>query len=127
MDLAASGQMRQADVITEGREIVDADFRNLVWAAMRGGAASRPQPPDILARLRELGRPAAVQECLRELFPDRLPLQVADAFARGITDGDIVELPELEDGTIRYVANRRCRRRLDPDLVALIRPVEPKT
>lgn len=108
--------------MTEGAAIADVDFRNLVWAAMRGGSASRPQPPEIIARLRELGRPATVQECLRELFPEWHVSKVADAFGRGVTDGEIVQLPDGDDGAIRYVANRRRRRRLDPHLLAVLRP-----
>lgn len=108
--------------VAGGATIADADFRNLVWAGMRGGAASRDQPPEIIGRLRELRRPATVQECLRELFPEWHVSKVADAFARGVTDREIVELPEGEDGTIRYVADRRHRRRLDPNLLAILRP-----
>jgi hypothetical protein len=108
-------------VSTKGPAIAEADLRDLIWAAMRGGAASHAQPPEIIGRLRELARPVTAEECL-ELFPDRKPSEVADAFARGITDGDIVELPEGDDGTICYVANRRRRRRLDPHLLALLRP-----
>jgi hypothetical protein len=108
--------------MTEAPTMVDADFRDLVWAAMRGGAAPPAQPLDVLGQLRELGQPASVQQCLHELFPDRQPSEVAYGIARGVTDGDIVELPAREDGAILYVADRRYRRRLDSHLLALLRP-----
>lgn len=99
-------------LVTESPAMADVAFRDLIRAVGRAGAASRPQPTYVLARLRELGRPATVQECLRDLFPGRRPLEIAEAFARGISEGDIVEIQGKEDAdTIRYVAERRYRHR----------------
>lgn len=112
--------------MTDRPAIPDFVFRDLVWAAKRGGAASRPQSPDVLARLRELSEPATVQECLRELFPDLDAFELAEAFASGIAGGDIIEILERDDGALRYVAERRHRRRLDPRILALLRPEEPR-